>query len=72
MPDPTFDPTGSLAKIFMHLGRVSDEELDYIGGALVGEYVNRGNDHDTALTNVIESAQGGVMGSKLFDQMDGE
>jgi hypothetical protein len=71
MPDPTFDPTGALAKIFANMEKVSDEELDYIGGALVGEYVNRGNDHETALKSVIESAQGGVLGSKLFDQMEG-
>jgi hypothetical protein len=48
---------------------LSEFELGGLVGAIIAEYVNRGNDHDTALDNVVKAAEGGVEGSQIFDRM---
>lgn len=52
-----------------HLPNLTDFDLGGLAGALVAEYVNRGNDTETALAKVIESAKAGAEGSRIFDQM---
>lgn len=52
-----------------HLPNLTEFELNMLAGALVAEWVNRGNDHDTALENVIEAATAGQAGSRIFDAM---
>lgn len=52
-----------------HLPNLTEFELNMLAGALVAEWVNRGNDHDTALANVVEAATAGQAGSRVFDAM---
>lgn len=69
-PDPTFAPSEDFEKVDRRLPKLTDLELSGVIGAVVGELVNRGNDHETAVDLVISAAEGGAEGSKLFDQME--
>lgn len=51
------------------LGRLTPFELAGVVGAVVAEFVNRGNDTDTALRLTVEAAEAGAHGSRAFDQM---
>lgn len=68
--DPTFAPDRHYEKAHAQLRKLSDEELSALVGAIVGERVNRGDDHETALETVQDAAHGGVEGSRLFDTVD--
>lgn len=52
------------------LANLRDDELCGLAGALVAEFVNRGNDTDTALEQVIDAAKAGAVGSQIFDAME--
>lgn len=49
------------------LPTLTDYELAALAGSLVAEFVNRGNDTDTALGIVKGAADGGAIGSREFD-----
>lgn len=68
--DPTFAPGRPYEKAHAQLTKMSDEELCAFVGAVVAEFVIRGNDHETALETVQDAAHGGYTGSKAFDQME--
>ena len=52
-----------------HVSELSDVELCMLVGAVVGELVNRGNDHETAVEIVHDAAHEGAEGSRVFDMM---
>lgn len=56
-------------KVEERLPSLSEFDLTGLAGALVAEFVNRGHDTDTALARVMEAAESGAVGSRIFDQM---
>jgi len=68
--DPRFSPSETYEKMEARMAKLTDVELCMLTGAVVGEFVNRGNDHDTAYETVVEAARGGVVGSQMFDEME--
>lgn len=69
-PDPTWDPSDEYEQADRLLPKLSEDELAALVGAITAEFVNRGNDHETALEAVQDAAHGGIEGSRLFDQME--
>lgn len=51
------------------LSRMTDYDLCGMVGAIVAEFVNRGNDHETAIENVAVAASAGEQASRAFDMM---
>jgi len=68
--DPRFDLSDAYQEADDLLSVLSEFELSALAGAIVAEFVNRGNDTATALEKVIAAARGGAHGSKLFDKED--
>lgn len=69
-PDPTFVLGTKFHDVDQSLPDLKDVELRALVGAVVAEFVNRGNDTETALNWVLEAARGGAEGSQDFDRSD--
>lgn len=72
--DPDQIPGGNVLSeayedVETRLERLTPFELAGVVGAVVAEFVNRGNDTETALQLVLDAARSGADGSRVFDMM---